>query len=161
MRIAVFGCNGYIGKHLSYYFSERGDDVTGFDIQDQYDLLNVKYRQLDILDNVNIDSVVFDFDIICFFCGLTGTDISINKYKEFINVNEIGLLNILSALLKQQSKAKIVFPSTRLVYKGSKNRPLNENSEYELKTIYATSKFNGERYLEMFRRLYGVNFYNI
>src|SRR5690606_18112144 len=76
----------------------------------------------------------------------------------FVNVNEIGLLHLLNHLSRFARMPKIVFPSTRLVYKGVKGTPLAEEAEKEFKTVYASSKYNGEQYLRMHSNLFGLDY---
>ena len=44
------------------------------------------------------------------------------------------------------------------MYKGVEDTPLHEESEKEFKTIYASSKYNGELYLKMHRLYYDIDF---
>jgi UDP-glucose 4-epimerase len=89
---------------------------------------------------------------------MTGTIDSVEKYKSFIDVNEVGFLNLLNHLKEGESKPHLIFPSTRLVYKGVQGTRLDENAEKEFKTVYAISKYAGEQYLKMFTNLYGVRY---
>jgi UDP-glucose 4-epimerase len=45
-----------------------------------------------------------------------------------------------------------------LVYKGTEGKPLAEQAEKECKTIYASSKWAGEGFLNMYQNIYGLNF---
>lgn len=54
-------------------------------------------------------------------------------------------------------KPKIIFPSTRLVYKGQ-DFPLSEGAEKEAKTIYAANKLACERYLKMYANSFGITY---
>ena len=156
MNIAVIGANGYLGQHMVHYLIEEMQQIPKcFDIQPGFAGKSlVDYQQLNICDKEQVKELA-DFDYIYFFSGLTGTDASIDKYRDFIEVNEMGLLNLLDHLKGWERKPKLVFPSTRLVYKGQEATPLPEEAEKEFKTVYASSKYNGEKYLEMFRNLYG------
>jgi len=66
----------------------------------------------------------------------------------------LSLLNLLSVHKSTGSKARIIFPSTRLVYKGQKGIPLQEEAEKEFKTVYAINKFACEKYLSMWGNAY-------
>ncbi|AKQ47450.1 hypothetical protein TH63_02820 [Rufibacter radiotolerans] len=160
MKIAVFGANGYMGQHIVHYLIEEKQVLPlCFDIQGDFmGKHQVKYQQMDISDKAQVQRLDQDFDYIYFFSGLTGTDISIDRYEAYIKVNEIGFLNLLDFLKNLDQKPKLIFPSTRLVYKGVENSPLPEEAEKEFRTIYASSKYNGEMYLEMFRNLYGIEY---
>ncbi len=81
-----------------------------------------------------------------------------DQYQGFILANEIGLLNILNHHKNCKSKARIVFPSTRLVYKGQKNVFLSEDAEKEALTIYAQTKLACESYLKMYQHNFGIEY---
>ena len=159
MKAFIFGGNGYLGKHLAFYLFNNNYDVTVFDIGEIFcENFKIKYVKFNINDTNSIKNLIFDCDLLFSFIGLTGTEISFSNYKQFIDVNEIGLLNLLDHLKTLEHKPKIIFPSTRLVYKGKIGIDLTESSEKEFKTIYASSKYNGELYLNMYHNLYNINY---
>ncbi len=160
INIAVIGSNGYRGRHLVQYLEQQSIQADCYDIAPQplAAALIPRYRQLDLRSKEEIAAFSGNYDLIYFFSGLTGTDVSFDKYSDFIGVNELGLLNLLDHLRGLEKKPKIIFPSTRLVYKGEKDTPLTEEAEKEFKTIYASSKYNGELYLEMYRNLFGIDY---
>lgn len=159
MKIAVFGANGYLGQHLVYYLNQKGHRPVCFDIQNEMNgNLTGEYHRFDITDKTSFVSFDESFEYLYFFSGLTGTDVSIDRYEDYIKVNETGLLHLLQRVKGFSKKPKIIFPSTRLVYKGIEDTPLAEDAPKEFKTIYASSKYNGELYLQMFRNLYGIDY---
>ncbi|MGY6250757.1 NAD-dependent epimerase/dehydratase family protein [Bosea thiooxidans] len=160
MKTAVFGCNGYLGQHLVHYLTlGKKNEVTGFDLSESYQGKDeIAYLSLDVTDTGSFDRLTEDFGSIYYMTGLTGTDISFGRFEKFINVNEMGLLRLLQRVRNFPRPPKIIFPSTRLVYKGIEGLALPEESEKEFKTIYALSKFNGEQYLAMHRNLFGVDY---
>ena len=82
-----------------------------------------------------------------FFAGLTGAGASNANEALFTRVNEGGFRKLLKRLSDCGDAApKVVFPSTRLVYKGA-NGPLCEDAETECKTVYARNKLNCEKML--------------
>ena len=159
MNIAVFGANGYIGRHLVHYITLiKSQTVTCFDIQEAFNgNESVKYVQIDIADRNQV-ARCGRFDQIYFFSGLSGTAVSFQNYSEFIRVNEIGLLNLLDHYKDAICKPKIIFPSTRLVYRGAEGKPLVEQAEKECKTIYASSKWACEVFLNMYQNMFGLNY---
>lgn len=58
---------------------------------------------------------------------------------------------------KTGSSAKLVFPSTRLVYRGNEE-PLKEDAEKEFKTVYAMNKYACEQYLKMYADVFGLSY---
>ena len=159
MNIAIFGANGYIGRHLVHYITLiKAQTVTCFDIQEAFNGdERVEYVQIDIADRSQV-ARCGRFDQIYFFSGLSGTAVSFHNYAEFVRVNEIGLLNILDHYKDALCKPKIIFPSTRLVYKGMEGKPLSEQADKECKTIYASSKWAGEGFLNMYHNIYDLNY---
>ena len=158
MKATIFGGNGYLGKHMAYFLNKLGWEIVVYDMQEKFtgDFV-VTYFSIDISKKSEIERIDFNTDFIFYFIGLTGTDVSFDKYEEFISINEIGFLSLLNELRKTQKTPKLIFPSTRLVYKGSKVE-LSEEAEKEFKTIYAASKYNGELYLKMYKNLFNFRY---
>ncbi len=139
-KVAVIGANSYIARNVIHQISERypGVSLMLYDYPDTHPDRFSNYKKISILDR-------------------KGSANGFDDYDSFLDVNERALLNILSEYRSQKSSAKIVFPSTRLVYKG---RPglLDEDSEKEFKTIYAINKFACENYLKQYNNVFGVQY---
>lgn len=136
MRIAIIGANGYIGKHLTFYLKQMGITPMCYDIQDK---VCENYEQVDLTDKDSLRNIDLNVDYIYMFAGLTGTYAGFDKYETYVAINEIGLLNLLDAIRCSEYRPKVVYPSTRLVYKGV-DKPLKEEDEKETKTLYAVNK---------------------
>lgn len=89
------------------------------------------------------------------FAGKTGTKIGFDCYDEYISSNEISLINLLDAIRKSSYRPRVIFPSSRLIYKG-KEKPLIEEDEKEAKTIYAVNKLACENILYAYRNMYDI-----
>lgn len=151
-RCAVIGANGYIGKHLSYYLKNRG---IKSDLYDIHPIEAENYRIVDLTSLESVASIDLNVDYIFLFAGLTGTYAGFDNYIKFNSINEIGLLNLLDAIRKSNFRPKIVFPSTRLVYKGI-DKALNEDDEKETKTIYAVNKLACEGMLQAYKQSFDI-----
>ncbi|OFY91460.1 MAG: hypothetical protein A3K10_10715 [Bacteroidetes bacterium RIFCSPLOWO2_12_FULL_31_6] len=154
----VFGANGYIGRHLVYYLSKQKQTVIPSDISAKSIDHHQNYTPIDITNLNQVIQLDFDVDYIYCFGGLTGTNVGFDKYKDFVEVNEIGLLNVLTHHKNSNSKARIVFPSTRLVYKGQKDVFLTEEAPKEALTIYAQNKLSCEEYLKQYATNFNVDY---
>ena len=152
MRIAIVGSRGYIGKHIAYYMNSKGCDIMSYDII-PFD--ENTYTQVDLTDKNSAALVNLDVDYIFMFAGLTGTHMGFDAYNKYVTVNEIGLLNLLDAIKNSPYRPKVVFPSTRLVYKGY-DKPLKETDEKESKTIYAANKIACEGYLKAYHDSFDI-----
>lgn len=153
-KIGVIGANGYIGKHIVSYLQRHYDvNVDSYDIVAECDLPN--YHKVDLTDKESIKGLNLDLDYIFMFAGLTGTYNGFNEYEKFISINELGLLNLLDAIKNSEYRPKVIFPSTRLVYKGV-DKSLKEDDLKECKTIYAANKLACEGYLQAYHDSFDI-----
>ena len=150
-KVAVIGANSYIARNVILRLEERypGLSIALYDFPPEHPDGRDNYKQVSILDKESLKGIDFDCDVIYLFAGRTGSYNGFDEYDSFLDVNERALLNILTEYRAQGSHAKIVFPSTRLVYKGAPG-PLAEDAEKEFKTIYAMNKFACENYLKQY-----------
>lgn len=153
-KIGVIGANGYIGKHIVSYLQRYYDvNVDSYDIVAECDLPN--YHKVDLTDKESIKGLNLDIDYIFMFAGLTGTYNGFNEYQKFISINELGLLNLLDAIKNSEYRPKVIFPSTRLVYKGV-DKSLKEDDLKECKTIYSANKLACEGYLQAYHDSFDI-----
>lgn len=148
----MFGANGYIGQNLCMALLQHGYKVMATGRKPSWCVpspisAEAEYRVIDVSDVRAVAGVSFAVDLIFVLSGMTGTMPGFRDYANFIGTNEVGLLNILRAYTDQGSKARIVFPSTRLVYRGSKGKMLAEHDEKNGKSVYAINKLACEKYL--------------
>ncbi len=152
MKAAVIGSKGYIGKHLAFYLSGRGYDVKTYDV---VPCEEGNYLCVDMTNKESVAQIDLNVDYVFMFAGLTGTYAGFDAYEKYININEIALLNLLDAIRKTEYRPKVVFPSTRLVYKGY-DKVLKEEDEKESKTIYAVNKLACEGYLQAYHDSFDI-----
>lgn len=143
----VFGSNGYLGRHICLYLKNNNINFTPIGKSKRSIDNYSNYLSVDITEIEQLKKIDFNVDIIFMFAGLTGTKNDESTVQKFTEVNEVGLQNIVNWIANKNKSPKIIFPSSRLVYKGSKNAFLIENSEKEMKTIYAQNKLNCEQIL--------------
>ena len=146
MKIALFGNKGYLGSQLEYALGHASVSIDGFDRPD-----------CNVIDESFWKSCApADYDAVLFFVGLTGTEQSFTCADRFLSVNELGLIRLLTCLAPLGKDApKVIFPSSRLVYRGSEQLLL-EDAPKEAKTVYAASKLACEYYLQAYHERYGI-----
>ena len=151
MRCAIIGSQGFIGRHLEYYLKKQEHDV------ESYDLDGERCQCVDMTDKLSVSRLDFSVDYVFMFAGLTGTYSGFDGCETFLRTNELGLLNLLEAIRQSAFRPKVVFPSTRLVYKGY-DKPLKEDDEKDCKTVYAVNKLACEGYLRAYSESFDIPF---
>lgn len=152
-RCAVIGAKGYIGKHIVKYLKTHYNVVA-----DCYDILESRetnYYQMDMTERQSVSKMNMDVDYIFDFVGLTGTYAGFDSYEKYVTINELSLLNLLDAIRNSSYRPKVIFPSTRLVYKGY-DKALKETDEKESKTIYSANKLACEGYLQAYHDSFDI-----
>ena len=158
-KITIVGANSYIARNVILRLEQRFPEceLKLYDYAEKQVDGQSNYTSINILDKESVAKIDFACDCIYMFIGKTGSANGFDDYDTFLNVNEKALLNLLNEYRNQKSEAKIIFPSTRLVYKG-KNGKLSENAEKEFKTIYAINKYACEQYLKQYHNVFGVKY---
>ena len=155
-KCCIIGANGFIGKHIVDYLQRLyGIEVYCYDVVVQAELPN--YKCVDLTDRQAVENIDLNVDYLFMFAGLTGTYAGFDAYEKYININEIALLNLLDSVRKSEYRPRVIFPSTRLVYKGY-DKPLREDDAKESKTIYAANKLACEGYLQAYRDSFDIPF---
>jgi len=138
-KVSIIGAEGYLGRHITQVFK------------------NLDF-ELDLYNRSNFETFKTDVDFIFHLAGKTGTLDGFDNFREYIESNEMSLLTILEKVRKSTHRPKIIFPSSRLVYRGQKNTPLVEDATKEAKTIYAANKLACESYLKMYKDTFEINY---
>lgn len=158
-KIAVVGANSYIARNVIYMLKKDYPECL-CNLYDQAETQvdgEDNYKRINILNPESVNQIDFQCDVIFMFIGKTGSANGFDDFNLFIDINEKSLLNLMNAYRKAKSTAKIVFPSTRLVYSG-KSEPQKEDAEKEFKTIYAINKYACEKYLEQYHNVFGIQY---
>ncbi len=154
-RFAVLGANGYLGRHLASHLLASGHAVAGYDRLPGDVPPALPCQILNLADASQWTSVDTRVDAIFAFAGLGGTHRSFEQYENYVSSNELGLLHLLDCLRKRHHRPRVVFPSSRLVYRG-RPTPLTEDAPKEAKTVYAANKLASEAFLQAYRSAYGI-----
>lgn len=147
MKYILFGSEGYLGRNLNKFFQQEKIKVVLPEI-------NLKGR-IDLTKYKNLENIDWDVDAVFIFAGKTGTYNSFIDYENFLKSNDLIVLNILNSIKNSNYKPRIIFPSTRLVYKGS-NKLLKEDDIKEAKTIYAINKLSCENYIKAYENVFNI-----
>ncbi len=157
-NIAVIGANSYIARNLIRVNRlDGGPELSLYGRRPAQLDGEGPYAQIDMLSRCDMEKAVEGHSVIFFFTGKMGTLDGFETPDTYIDINEKMLLNLLNACREKNRDAKIVFPSTRLVYKGA-TQELREDAEKEFLTPYAIQKFACEQYLKMYQNMFGLHY---
>lgn len=150
MKCLVFGAGGYLGRHLVAALRAAGHAVVAAPSR-----ADTPESRVDICDARTLTRLDWAVDVVFVFAGVTGTTASFKNHVSYVTCNEVGLLNVLESIRLSSYRPRVVFPSSRLVYKGSQS-PLHETAELEAKTVYAANKIACEFHLRAFSKAFDI-----
>ena len=136
MKTLVTGATGFIGRHLVRRLLNEGHEVIGFDVRAR--ALGTKTIRGDIA-SFNFDEILDGVDVVFHLASLLGTAELFHRIVEAERVNVLGTLNLLEAMRRKKVN-RIVFTSKPNIWKHNP---------------YTITKDTCERYLEMYRYVYG------
>ena len=164
MNILVTGGAGFIGSHLVRHLLAKGENVTALDNLSTGLAENLppeaKLVEMDILDE-ELPKVVAAgaFDAIVHLAAQTMVDTSIKNPLLDTRENLLGTVQVLEAARAANVK-RVIFASTAAAYGDVKedDLPVREAQPTEPMSFYGLSKLSVEKYLEMYEKLYGMEY---
>lgn len=164
MNILVTGGAGFIGSHLVRHLLAKGENVTALDNLSTGLAENLppeaKLVEMDILDE-ELPKVVAAgaFDAIVHLAAQTMVDTSIKNPLLDTRENLLGTVQVLEAARAANVK-RVIFASTAAAYGDVKedDLPVREAQPTEPMSFYGLSKLSVEKYLEMYRKIYGMEY---
>jgi nucleoside-diphosphate-sugar epimerase len=147
-KILIAGSNGFIGKHLCRFLSEKYK-IFGIGNEDCTERF---YNRVDLTKTEEVDNYVIELDnvdVLIFLTGLAHSKGKNKQYNDFFEVNVQTLINLLSCLSKYNKlPSKIIFSSTISIYgENWKSKFYNEEIQPFPKSPYAKTKLEAELYL--------------
>jgi UDP-glucose 4-epimerase len=143
MSNIIIGGNGFIGKHIADELLSRGEDVIIFDnspgVFSSIDS-RVTFIEGDICDRYKLRDVLKEVKNIYHLAGLLGTEELFNEPQKALEVNLIGLVNLLEYIANKKH-VKLFFPSTPYIWRN----------------IYSLTKHSGEELCLIYNRAYGID----
>lgn len=150
MKFFVTGAGGFIGSHVVAELIDLGHDVKAlckYNSNSNFGWLeetrfskieNLEIAFGDVTDTELIAQQVADSDIVINLAALIGIPYSYQAPRSYINVNLLGVLNLLEATRK--TNAKLVQISTSEVYGTPNSVPITLKHPINPQSPYAASK---------------------
>ena len=146
----MLGAAGYIGRHLVAALHSAGHQTRVHGMAQ-----DGTAPRADLADPTSLSGLSWDVDCVFMLAGVTGTGASFPAFERYVRGNEVSLLNVLDSIRQSAHRPRVVFPSSRLVYRGA-DRPLIETDLLEARTVYAASKIACEFYLRAYTQAHGI-----
>ena len=170
--ILVTGAAGFIASKTADLLLQQGNKVIGIDnLNDYYDVKLKHYRldklkqhqkfsfyHIDIEQHNDLEKIFlqYKFDAVINLAARAGVRYSIQNPYVYVNTNEIGTLNLLELMRKNNVK-KMVIASSSSLYAGQ-NMPFTENLPVNTPiSPYAASKKAAEMMCYTYHYLYGLD----
>ncbi len=186
MKYLVTGAAGFIGFHVCRQLLDRGDEVVGLDIVNDYYDVDLKFARINELgiskDNISTgvlasnstsqfsfiqlnlaekDSLLnlFEnekFDVVINLAAQAGVRYSLSHPEAYVESNIIGFLNILEACRFHPVK-HLVYASSSSVYGANEKLPFSTKDSVDHPiSLYAASKKSNELMAHTYSHLFEV-----
>lgn len=163
-KVVVTGGAGFIGSHLCEELVKIGAMTISLDDYSAGKAENVDFLQdyknftalkKDICDRQGMDEIMEGASVVFNNAASKKNICLINPHRD-LEVNAGGTLNLLE-FAKKHKVGKFVHASTGSVYGEPHIFPSTEDHPLKPVSYYGVSKLAGERYVDVFQHLYGVD----
>lgn len=183
-RLLVIGGLGFIGCNLAAYYLKQGKVVHVLDTAErngaEYNLRWLRslggrliVSKGDIrLDQNLLKHAVSRADVVFHMAAQVAVTKSIQNPREDFEINVLGTLNVLEAILHSKKRPVLVYASTNKVYGSldgikivvrkkryafqSKSVGIDESQPLDFYSPYGCSKGSADQYVRDFARIYGL-----
>ena len=187
MKVLVTGCAGFIGFHVVRKLLERGDDVVGLDVVNDYydvDLKEARLVELEgALRNTNAGYLFLRGDLaqqdfvsqtfvehkperVIHLAAQAGVRHSLTHPHDYVQSNIVAFTNIIEACRHNQTP-HLTYASTSSVYGANTTMPFSEHTgvDHPLQFYAATKRANelmAHAYSHLFRLpMTGLRFFTV
>ncbi|WP_297520019.1 SDR family oxidoreductase [Thermococcus sp.] len=155
--VVVTGGAGFIGSHIAWELAKDNEVVVIDNLytgKEENVPPGAKLVRADIRDYQRIAELISSADYVFHEAAQVSVVESIHDPLFTEEVNVLGTLNILKALL--EGHGKLIFASSAAVYGDNQNLPLKETERPRPLSPYGVTKATGEEYLRVYHELYGL-----
>lgn len=163
-KILITGGLGFIGSNLAYKCLELGAEVTVYDCLhprsggNMYNLHgirdSVKLCCYDLMDYGHLTDAILNKDIIFNCAASTSHPFSMVEPRVDLDINGMGVINLLEAVRCFDDQVKLVHLSTSTQLGRLHYRPADENHPEFPTDIYSANKSVSEKYVLIYGNAY-------
>ncbi|MDH7479115.1 MAG: SDR family oxidoreductase [Syntrophomonadaceae bacterium] len=162
MKVLVTGGAGFIGSHIVDRLVAEGYAVAAVDnlSTGRRENLNPSavFYHLDI-SSPGLEAVFREFQpqMVIHQAAQSSVTVSLREPLKDADTNIRGTINLLE-LCRRYHVLKLVYASSAAVYGSPRYLPIDEQHPVNPTSFYGISKYAAERYLEVYRQLYGITY---
>ena len=153
MKYLVTGGCGFIGSHLVDALEAQGHDVVildDFSTGKRENITgNAQIVEGCICDMSQFEALVPQVDGVFHLAAIASVDKSRTEWEWTHQVNLTGMVNVLSAISRQDRKIPVVYASSAAVYGDNQNIPLGADDEVRPLTAYGADKLGCEQHAKV------------
>ena len=161
MKTLILGGNGFLGSHLVDFLLKSENEVVVFDKNNEIfreQLPNVKYYLGDLSNTSLLATALNGVDIVYHLISTTLPKSSNDAPIYDVESNLVGTLKMLDLCVKSDVKKIIFLSSGGTVYGQPESLPISESSNTQPDCSYGICKLAIEKYLYLYKKLYGLNY---
>ena len=156
MKALITGSSGFIGSHLTAELEANGYEVVRCDLKETEDTV-----AMDIINPEMIQSVLEKYqpDVLINMAGQANVGLSWKKPQLTVQLNTIGLINILESVRAVNPKIRVIAVGSSDEYGNLKEIGANVTEDIPVKPItpYAISKQAQELFAQLYVNAYDMN----
>lgn len=149
----ITGISGFVGNHLASHLSEKGWNVSGYDLRRPH--AECDFYAGDLSDTLALGNALEDSapEVIFHLAGILKSE----AYEDFYKVHVLGTISLLDAIVAKGLSPTVIVASSSAVYgPGMGRKPITEGFGLRPQTHYALSKAAQEMAALRYYHVFGL-----
>jgi len=171
MNILITGGAGFIGSHIAeglvsvnkirkIIIIDNLEDGSKKNLKNIFKYKKVKLYKKNINNIKSIEKLFKKIDFVIHLAALSDVVPSIENPREYLHTNIVGTINVLECMRKNNVK-NIIYSASSSCYGNKPKTPTDEKSKIDPKYPYAFSKYIGEKVIQHYHDIYGLNYVSL
>ena len=171
MNILITGGAGFIGSHIAeglvsvnkirkIIIIDNLEDGSKKNLKNIFKYKKVKLYKKNINNLKSIEKLFKKIDFVIHLAALSDVVPSIENPREYLHTNIVGTINVLECMRKNNVK-NIIYSASSSCYGNKPKTPTDEKSKIDPKYPYAFSKYIGEKVIQHYHDIYGLNYVSL